>query len=107
MAFQLNLNLFATLKGPTSYTQCLDGPTVSLLGDPESDVEDMIDLSISQSKELPIEIIQGNQKERMISLASVLSVVAAVCLAHFILVVCGFTGEKWLKKLESFGVSIT
>lgn len=43
----------------------------------------------------------------MVSLASVLAVVVTVCLAHFLLVTCGFTGEKWLGKLESFGVSVS
>lgn len=105
-AFELNLNLFASLKGPTSYTKLLHGSTVSLLGDLESDTEDAIDLSPSQLEELPIEVIQRGSQERMVSLAGVLSVVVAVCLAHFLLVTCGFTGEKWLEKLRGLGVSI-
>lgn len=106
-AFELNLNLFDSLKGPTPYTKHLYGSTVSLLGDLESDIdEDAMDSPPSQPKELPIEIIQGNHQERMVSFASVLSVIVAVCLAHFLLVTCGFTGEKWLQKLESLGISV-
>jgi len=108
-AFELNLNLFAILKGPTSFTKHTNRSTICLLGDHGSDVEDASNSRASQPKELPVEIFRGNgeQEERRVSLASVLSVVAAVCLAHFFLVTCGFTGEKWMEKLASLGVSVS
>lgn len=54
---------------------------------------------------MPIEIIQTSEpEERMVTLASVFTVVVAVCLAHFLLVTTGLTGTAWLEKLDMLGL---
>ena len=57
------------------------------------------------SKELPIVIEYGEPEpaERMVSLASVISVVAAVCIAHFLIVVGGLSGARGYAKLQAAG----
>jgi hypothetical protein len=80
---------------------------VSLLGDPDSDIDDNESI-LSGTKNIPIEIVHGDgqPQERMVSLASVFSVIAAVCLAHFLLVTTGLTGTAWIEKLKSIGLLV-
>ena len=97
------MNLFGTLKAPKS-----PKPTnKSLLDDPDSDIDDNKSI-LPGTKNIPIEIVHGDSQpqERMVSLASVFSVVAAVCLAHFLLVTTGLTGTAWIEKLKSIGLLV-
>jgi heme oxygenase len=105
-AFELNMNLLSTLKPPSS-PKPVNSTAVSFLGDTESDIDDSESIS-AETKEIPIEILQGDgqPQERMVSLASVFSVVVAVCLAHFLLVTTGLTGTAWIEKLKNTGLSV-
>jgi hypothetical protein len=107
IAFQLNVDLFTTLKPPTSQ-KLLSNLPAPVLGDPESDIDDSAPVSQleTKTKEPPTEIIR-QQQDRMVSLASVISVIAAVCLAHFLLVTGGFTGTAWIEKLKGIGLSVS
>lgn len=73
----------------------------------ESDVDDGESISPVKNN-IPVEIIHQDDQpqERMVSLASVFSVVAAVCLAHFLLVTTGFTGTAWIEKVRSIGLLV-
>ncbi|KAK0464244.1 heme oxygenase 1 [Desarmillaria tabescens] len=53
----------------------------------------------SSSKDLLAPVKQGSVGEQSFPLSTVMSVVAAVCIAHFILVVGGFMGEEGYAKL--------
>jgi heme oxygenase (biliverdin-producing, ferredoxin) len=105
-AFELNINLFSTLR-PPKFPKPTNDSAVSLLGDAESDIDDD-DPGPVETKEIPIEIVQedGQPEERMVSLANVFSVVIAVCLAHFMLVTTGLTGTAWIEKLKNVGLSV-
>lgn len=92
-AFTLNLGLFSSLKAPSKPTT----PVSNGNGTPEI-------LGDSVSKEFPIEIVKHEEPERLVSLSSVLSFVVAVCLAHFLLVIGGFTGSSWLEKMAGWGL---
>ena len=103
-AFELNINLFSTLK-PPKFPKPTNDSAVPLLGDAESDIDDD---DVAETREILIEIVQGDgqPEERMVSLAGVFSVVVAVCLAHFILVTTGLTGTAWIEKLKNVGLSV-
>ncbi|KIM89413.1 hypothetical protein PILCRDRAFT_95257 [Piloderma croceum F 1598] len=106
-AFELKLNLFCTFKPPKS-PRPTNKSSVFLLGDPDSDIDDNESILSRGTKNIPIEVVHGDgqPQERMVSLASVLSVVAAVCLAHFLLVTTGLTGTAWIEKLKSIGLLV-
>jgi hypothetical protein len=66
-------------------------------------------------RELPIQIVQNNTASRnffaqaweelsnkVVSVDSVLSIVLAVGLGHFLLVVGGFTSSRWYAKVAAF-----
>ncbi|KAF7980646.1 hypothetical protein HWV62_37460 [Athelia sp. TMB] len=108
--FELNMNLYSLLKAPSS-PRPNARPALSILGDvspTQSQFDDMSPVRSGvdegETREIPVEIIQNNsQPESLVSLGSVLSVVVAVCLAHFLLVTSGLTGSAWIEKLESIG----
>lgn len=104
-AFELNMNLFSLLKQPTSSPLPTNNSSIPLLGDPSSSSDEEQVLSPeSRSKEIPVQIVQTTEPpERMVTLGGVLSVVVAVCLAHFLLVTMGLTGTAWLEKLDMMG----
>ena len=99
------MNLFCTFKPPKSWRPT-NKPSSFLLGDPDSDIDN--ESILPGTKDIPIEIVHGDgqPQERMVSLASVFSVVAAVCLAHFLLVTTGLTGTAWIEKLKSIGLLV-
>lgn len=74
-AFDLNTGLFATLRGPSE---------------------------TGETKEIPIVVVQEGLEpltEKAWPLSTIATFVAAVCLAHFLIVVGGFSGEKGYAKL--------
>jgi len=77
-AFDLNTALFTTIKtgAASQHSEVLE-----------------------KSKEIPIVIEHAPQEEKSYPISQVIAVVAAVCLAHFILVTGGFTGDKGYQKL--------
>ncbi|KAF5382466.1 hypothetical protein D9615_002733 [Tricholomella constricta] len=83
-AFDLNTALFTTISVDT----------------PSQDTE-----VVEQSKEIPILVERPSRpiQERSFPVSQVAAVVAAVCLAHFILIVTGFSGEKGLQSLLDVG----
>lgn len=50
-------------------------------------------------KEAPTVVFESTEKESGYAISSVVSVLAAVCIAHFVLVVGGFTGNSGYQKL--------
>jgi len=76
-AFDLNTALFTTIK---------------------TDALENSEAAMEKSKELPIVTEHGPQ-EKTYPISQVIAVVAAVCLAHFILVIGGFTGDRGYQKL--------
>ena len=98
IAFDLNLALFTTLRGPSN----LPPPTLPDSADSSSDSSS----PIIESKELPIEIVlpKPKEEERLVSVASVISIVLTICLAHFLLVTSGLTGSGWLDWLKDVGL---
>jgi hypothetical protein len=93
-AFEFNIVLFASLRAPKS-KEASDEPAPPLLGNPMSNEEPG-----NGPEYLPEVIDSVGSGERMVSLSSVITVVAAVCLAHFLIVVGGFTGERGYSKLQ-------
>jgi len=79
IAFELNSGLFSDIRAPT------EQPVLE-----------------AESKEIPIVIEHSAPPDKTYPLASVMSVVAAVCLAHLLLVVGGFTGDRGYQKLLAF-----
>lgn len=108
--FELNMHLYSLLNAPSS-SRPNAKPTLPILGDVSPTQSEFDDMSPIRSgfgedaiREIPVEIIQSNpQPESLVSLGGVLSVVVAVCLAHFLLVTSGLTGTAWMEKLESIG----
>lgn len=129
--FELNLDLFALLKAPSSILPKINAtPMLPLLGDlspTQSNFDEnettaiavpaSIDILRSpqlqaedgdgdEKKEIQVEIVQNSSQpaESLVSLGAVVSAVIAVCLAHFLLVTSGLTGTAWMEKLESLGL---
>ncbi|KAG6915626.1 hypothetical protein DXG01_010665 [Tephrocybe rancida] len=57
-----------------------------------------INTDVEESKEIPI-IVEQPSQEKTYPISQVIAVVAAVCLAHFVLVTGGFTGDRGFEKL--------
>lgn len=96
------MHLYSLLKAPSSPSPRVNTKiTLPVLGDVSPTQSDFGE---DVPKEIQVEIIQSNsQPENLVSLGSVISVVVAVCLAHFLLVTSGLTGTAWMEKLESMG----
>jgi len=98
IAFELNGGLFAALQEPSS-PKSVD-PALPPLGEPTTPVSD--DFEPSSEKDLAKVVYDGaGSGEKTYQLSSVLAVIAAMSLAHFILVVGGFTGDRGYAKLEA------
>jgi heme oxygenase (biliverdin-producing, ferredoxin) len=95
-AFELNSALFTVLRTPKSPTATTE-LALPHLGNPISGDED-------GKEESPIAIEHGKSEEEggMVSLASVISVVVAICLAHLVIVGGGLTGARGYAKLQAF-----
>ena len=92
-AFQLNSALFTVLDpGPPTTKR-----TLPLLGNPISEDESG-DSGEDASDSKDSEPESGSQ---MVSVASVAVVIAAVCIAHFLIVVGGLTGKRGYAKLQA------
>jgi len=92
------LNLLSTLKPPKSLKPA-NNSAVSL-GKPGSDIDNNEPVS-PKRKAATIETLSKNGQPGKYTFANVLPIIAAVCLAHFLLVISGFTGTAWLEKLKS------
>ncbi|KAF9496595.1 heme oxygenase-like protein [Pleurotus eryngii] len=57
------------------------------------------DLSINEKQKPVVPILQPIPTEKTYSVTTVFSVITAICLAHFLLVIGGFTGPKGYSKL--------
>ena len=91
--FELNEGLFTVLKAPSSQTSAQTPPEVPLLGNPTA---------TPSPPPSPIVVAQNEgTTEKTYSLSSILAVVLAMSLAHFALVVGGFTGEKGYAKFQA------
>ncbi|TDL22124.1 heme oxygenase [Rickenella mellea] len=95
MAFELNGGLFDELRAPTS--PHLDDPSSPPLGNPN-----ISDPSLPQEPKVVFDSEVISSKESTFSVSAVLSFILALGLAHFALVVGGFTGAKGLAKWEIF-----
>ncbi|PCH40299.1 hypothetical protein WOLCODRAFT_117037 [Wolfiporia cocos MD-104 SS10] len=97
VAFELNGGLFAALKAPRLSVSTT--PALPLLGEPSTPVISSIDdKAVEESGKV---VFEQSEPEKTYQLSSVLAVVAAMSLAHFLLVVGGFTGDRGLAKLQA------
>ncbi|KAI0079518.1 heme oxygenase [Panus rudis PR-1116 ss-1] len=104
VAFELNSGLFTTLRAPS---QIVGGasPTLPPLGEPLTPTESsgQTTPTTEDSPEPSSKVIfQDKASEPSYRASSVIAFIIAVSLAHFILVVGGFTGSKGSAKLEAF-----
>jgi len=105
IAFELNSGLFTSLKPPSSPASTI--PALPPLGDPTTPNNESVTPSPPSTptpeKEETSKVIfeaPPESSETMFTTAGVLSFIAAVSLAHFILVVGGFTGSKGAAKWD-------
>ncbi|KAI0064164.1 heme oxygenase-like protein [Artomyces pyxidatus] len=105
-AFELNNGLFASLRAPSATPpppppSHLPVPQTHL-GDPVTPTDPVFE---EKPRELPVQILQRpedlQRTDSLVSVSSVISFIIALCAAHFILVVGGFTGPKGWEKLEA------
>lgn len=96
--FELNEGLFTTLRPPSKASTAETAAQRPPLGNPS--------LQITPEREPSPESVQRNtataQTEKLYSLSSVITFVLAVGLAHFVLVLGGFTGQKGYFKYDAF-----
>lgn len=94
-AFDLNGGLFTLLRAPSNLKSASQAPAKAPLGNPSTPppTEKYSPLQLSTSS--PAE------KEKAYSMSTILTVLLAVGLAHFVLVVGGFTGARGFSKLET------
>jgi len=96
IAFELNYGIFCTLKVPPIGNVPSES-TPPLVGDA---LEEEVNLTEAVTfKEIPVGTEQA--AERLYSVSTVTSVIVAICVAHFLLVVGGFTGAKGYAKLAA------
>ncbi|KAI0917454.1 hypothetical protein AcW1_007351 [Taiwanofungus camphoratus] len=95
VAFGLNSGLFACLTAPVSPRA--SDPATPPLGVPDSPVDDVRGTQMAGK----VVYQAPDSLEKVYNLSSVIAVVAALSLAHFIMVVGGFTGERGYAKLEA------
>ncbi|KZT64277.1 heme oxygenase [Daedalea quercina L-15889] len=99
-AFELNSGLFAALRPPSSASLENSISTLPPLGVPVTPVDGSFN-KLSGGGE-PVVLYEENKKtEKMYQLSAVIAVVAAASIAHFALVVGGFTGDRGMAKLEA------
>ncbi|KAI0726280.1 heme oxygenase [Fomitopsis betulina] len=98
-AFELNSGLFTLLRPPSS--SALEGraPALPPLGEPGTPVNSTFD-KLSQGSESTVLYEEKRSEQKAYSVSAVVAVIAAMSLAHFALVVGGFTGERGLAKLQ-------
>ncbi|TCD70306.1 hypothetical protein EIP91_003935 [Steccherinum ochraceum] len=92
IAFDLNSALFANLRAPSRPTASAS-PAPPLLGDPATPPE--------AHKSLPVQLQEEEATTGTYRVASVIALVAALSLSHFLLVLGGFTGVPGAAKLEA------
>ncbi|KAH9936078.1 heme oxygenase [Fomitopsis serialis] len=98
-AFELNGGLFAALRPPSlpSLEVCI--PTLPPLGEPITPVDGSFN-KLSGGGGSTV-LYESKVAEKMYQMSGVIAVVAAMSLAHFALVVGGFTGDRGMAKLEA------
>ena len=98
LVFELNAGLFKAIRPPSNIPKNVEPPTTSL-GDP---VTPPATNAAPKDKYNPILLTPPSEpEEKSYALSSVLSVVLAVGMAHFVLVTAGFTGPSGFLKLET------
>ena len=99
-AFELNSGLFAELRPPSSSSSLeRSTPTLPPLGEPGTPVNGTFD-KLSRGGESTVLYEEKRPEQKTYSVSAVIAVVAAMSLAHFALVVGGFTGERGMAKLQ-------
>ncbi|KAI0365709.1 heme oxygenase-like protein [Pilatotrama ljubarskyi] len=113
LAFDYNTALFDALNPPSTASSSssdveIDSPLHSPV-ESSPPTPPSTDLShaplLGAVKEQPKVLYEASQpptEERLVSISSVIALVAALSLTHFVLVIGGFTGEKGYAKLEAF-----
>ncbi|TFY69468.1 hypothetical protein EVJ58_g363 [Rhodofomes roseus] len=98
--FELNGELFAALRPPSSAS--LESSVLSLppLGDPVTPIDGSFN-KLSGGGESTVLYEEKKPAEKLYSVSAVIAVVAAMSLAHFVLVTGGFTGDRGMAKLEA------
>ncbi|KAH9841354.1 heme oxygenase [Rhodofomes roseus] len=100
IVFELNGELFAALRPPSSAS--LESSVLSLppLGDPVTPIDGSFN-KLSGGGESTVLYEEKKPAEKLYSVSAVIAVVAAMSLAHFVLVTGGFTGDRGMAKLEA------
>lgn len=99
-AFELNSGLFAALRAPSSLSLGKSTPALPPLGEPGTPVNGSFD-KLSRGGESTVLYEEKKRAEqKTYSVSAVVAVIAAMSLAHFALVVGGFTGERGIAKLQ-------
>jgi hypothetical protein len=109
-AFEFNNGLFRALKPPSNPPSPSPSP-VHTLGDPTSPVEPSMSVLARVPKEkdgerpYPLQLPKEDEAgSGAYTTQGVLAFIAAMCLAHFVLVVGGFTGSRgWEKYVAVMG----
>ena len=108
-AFELNEGLFTLLHPPSNTKPVSQEPTKAPLGNPTPSgtpppAPTGEKKNEKNEKYSPLQLntsSQGETEEKAYSLSTILAIIVAVGLAHFLLVVGGFTGAKGFAKLEA------
>ncbi|KAA1469687.1 hypothetical protein DENSPDRAFT_816810 [Dentipellis sp. KUC8613] len=105
-AFELNNGLFASLKAPSSPPSSPPSPSpaepISTTTPQQSTHAPMeYEKDDKKKSEYPIQVPSTQQDSNLISVSSVAAFIIAMGLAHFVLVIGGFTGAKGWEKLEA------
>ncbi|KAI0632322.1 hypothetical protein C8Q77DRAFT_1125052 [Trametes polyzona] len=109
LAFDYNTALFDALNPPSAANASTSSSDVELDSPLHSPVESSppsppaTDLGKAQLEE-PKVVYQASQPpsdETFVSISSVIALVAAISITHFVLVIGGFTGERGLYKLDA------
>lgn len=109
IAFELNSGLFTALNPPSNLASQQVDPAAPPLGEPRTPTEpNHKHMGSSPSPTSPLReeskvVFENTEAEEpTYRIATVVTLIAAISLAHFILVVGGFTGSKGAGKLEAF-----
>ncbi|CDO77145.1 hypothetical protein BN946_scf184657.g20 [Trametes cinnabarina] len=111
LAFDYNTALFDVLNPPSTTSSSgsdveIDSPLHSPVEStpptpPATDLSHASPLVKAQPK-VVYEASQPPSQERLVSVSSVIALVAALSITHMVLVIGGFTGERGVAKLEAF-----
>ncbi|CAL1712264.1 unnamed protein product [Somion occarium] len=106
IAFELNSGLFTILRAPSNPSIMITSPAAPPLGEPLTPVESESPTPSSSPSsplgEAPKVVFEVKEPEGSYRISAVIALIVALSLAHFLLVLGGFTGSNGAGKLEAF-----